>query len=181
MSAHLKVFEDAEASRRAASYTRHFEWLLALCAGLLGLLAVVGPDAFQQGVLSIVGSLLGGLLIAVGVCCLFSPPHREWAPEEDGVLGSMWGFIKGDGDAVGYVIWALTSTLGLMRWHLGVCLEELGTCAERYCPVLWQELTKGAKKRRSGNRGDPRRASASNRGDPSRTPSEEIRYQPGGR
>jgi len=186
LEGHLKAFEDAEASRRAAAGTaRHFEWLLALLAGFLGLLTVLGPDAFLESVLSIVGSLVGSLMVAAGVCFLWSPPHSEWVAEEDGVIGSMWGFVRGDGAAVGYMVWALAFALGLLRWHLrAFCrrppLEELSSLAERWCPSLWQELSRASKRRRAGH-GRPVEPALSDemrrqrRSSQSRAPTDELR------
>lgn len=84
---------------------------LALSAGLLGALGVLGPQAFSGGFRAVAGSALGGLM--AGVCVSFlleAPPTLPSAAAK---------LLGGGGPAAGRWLCALLLLLGVWRWASG--------------------------------------------------------------
>lgn len=117
--AHLKALQNSDVDKVGpvgawVSALPHQE-ALAWLVGILGLLSVFGPSTYTRFFLSVSGSAVGGLM--VGACFGFfvgaaSNGGPTW-------LDCVEALVKGDGELVGYVMWAIMMALGTSRWLFG--------------------------------------------------------------
>mmetsp|Transcript_94735 Transcript_94735/g.265270 ORF Transcript_94735/g.265270 Transcript_94735/m.265270 type:complete len:204 (+) Transcript_94735:99-710(+) len=91
---------------------------IAIGAGVVGVLSIVGPSSWVRFFLAAIGSLVGGL--AVGGCYLYVrvPPASHL------YMDTMFYMLSGKGCAThdphfpAYVLWATFFLFGLIRWKL---------------------------------------------------------------
>lgn len=90
-----------------------YQWIIALLTFLLGLLAALGPEELVASFHSVNGALATGLLVA-GSCSLLASDFFG--------MGTSWldancALLNGSSSLVGYLLWALVTCWGLIRWR----------------------------------------------------------------
>lgn len=93
-----------------------YQALIALIAGFVGVLALLGSPSFSWGFHSVCGAVLSGLLAASGVSYAVAAGKAE--PDE-GVswLKTSGNLVSGQGDLAGNATWLIVVILYIIRWR----------------------------------------------------------------
>jgi len=114
------------------------QWALALLAGGLGLLGLLGPQVLFRAFLALAGSAVGGLLLACSVGYVASSLGLLDVGR-GGLLGPLQLLLYGSSFSLGVWLWVLALSLGTMRWCLGFECAIYAIVDEDLCQLSGSE------------------------------------------